>query len=284
MRKLSDALSQWAPERGAAREPIHLLEAAWPEIVGAQVAANSHPARIGEGTLVVTVRSSAWSHQLSFLSEHVLRALHARMPQAGVERLRLRVGRLTARPARAALPARPAPEGSRRPQERPEAATAGEALARFREGVEHRQRARRGLGWKECPTCGALVSDAGGGPCVTCRSAGVAERAAAAARTMFEAPWLGFAGTAALVDGLKQEEYERVRAALLARWWDVLARARSAKRLSRDGRERAIASSYVVLRSKIPPEEIVPATVRNVLGDELHELLYGNAERRAGER
>ncbi len=101
---------------------------------------------------------------------------------------------------------------------------------------------------------------------------------------MFEAPWLGFAGTAALVSGLKEEEYERVRAALLARWWDVLARARSAKRLSRDGRERAIASSYVVLRSKIAPEEIVPATVRNVLGDELHDLLYGTAERRAGKR
>ncbi|MGB6966166.1 MAG: hypothetical protein WBD90_17085, partial [Xanthobacteraceae bacterium] len=42
----------------------------------------------------------------------------------------------------------------------------------------------------------------------------------------------------------------------------------------RDGRERLVASSYVLLRSKIAPEDIMPATVRNVLGDELHELLY----------
>jgi hypothetical protein len=29
------------------------------------------------------------------------------------------------------------------------------------------------------------------------------------------------------------------------------------------------------LRSKLPPEDIVPATVRSVLGDELHDLIYG---------
>jgi hypothetical protein len=33
----------------------------------------------------------------------------------------------------------------------------------------------------------------------------------------------------------------------------------------------------VLLRSKLPPEEIMLATVRNVLGDELHELLYGDS-------
>jgi hypothetical protein len=119
------------------------------------------------------------------------------------------------------------------------------------------------------------VTSATDGLCVTCAAAGARERGEAAARLLFEAPWLGYAGTAALVRGLKEEEYERVRAQLLARWWEALVRARTAKRLSRDGRERTLASSYVVLRSKLPPEEIVPATVRNVLGDELHDLLYG---------
>ncbi len=99
---------------------------------------------------------------------------------------------------------------------------------------------------------------------------------------MFEAPWLGYTGTAALVDGLQEGEYERIRSQLLAHWWEMLARARAAKRLSRDGRERSVASSYVLLRSKIPPEEIVPATVRSILGDELHELLYGEPSREGG--
>ena len=66
-----------------------------------------------------------------------------------------------------------------------------------------------------------------------------------------------------------------IRNRLLSRWWETLARARASKRLSRDGRERTIASSYVVLKSKLPPEAIDPATVRNVLGDELHDVMYG---------
>jgi len=55
----------------------------------------------------------------------------------------------------------------------------------------------------------------------------------------------------------------------------VLERARQAQRFSKDGIERTIASSYVVLKSELPPDEIRPATVRNVLGDELHDFLFG---------
>jgi hypothetical protein len=92
---------------------------------------------------------------------------------------------------------------------------------------------------------------------------------------LFEAPWLGYQGVAAQVEGLARDEYERIRKQLLARWWDTLVRAGRAGRLSRDGRERLIAGSYVVLKSGVSPEKIVPATVRNLLGDAIHELIYG---------
>jgi hypothetical protein len=65
---------------------------------------------------------------------------------------------------------------------------------------------------------------------------------------------------------------------MLAHWWGMLARARATKRIARNGRERLIASSYVVLQSKLAPETIMPATMRNILGDELHDLLYGEAD------
>ena len=51
--------------------------------------------------------------------------------------------------------------------------------------------------------------------------------------------------------------------------------AREKGRLSADERERLIASSYVLLRSNVAPEDIIPATVRGILGDELHDLIYG---------
>jgi hypothetical protein len=76
MLKLSTAMTGWAPaQRRGACDPIVLLEAGWAEIVGPDVAQNSHPARIADGALMIVTRSSAWSHQLSFLAEHVVRAL-----------------------------------------------------------------------------------------------------------------------------------------------------------------------------------------------------------------
>jgi Dna[CI] antecedent, DciA len=270
--KLSEAIGGWKPAGKAPKEPVVLLEAGWTEIVGSKVAANSHPSGIAHGTLTIVTRSSAWSHQLSFLGEHVLRAVQARLPGAGVARLRFRVGMLAARTgpvrsSRRAATLRAVPE-------RAEPASPAEALARFRAGVERSSRARRAAGWRECAGCGALVAPGAERLCPTCDVAQGQERAAATARLLFEAPWLGYLGTAALVDGLQEEEYERIRTLLLSRWWGILLQARNHKQLSRDGRERLVASSYVLLRSKIAPEAIMPATVRNVLGDELHELLY----------
>jgi hypothetical protein len=164
---------------------------------------------------------------------------------------------------------------------RSESASAAEALSRFRAQVEQLEHAKRLEGWKACADCGALVAPATEPVCATCAARRSQELAAMVARLLLEAPWLGYAGTAALVKGLQEEEYERIRAQLLRHWWDMLVRARVAKRLSSDGRERLIASSYVLLKSRIPPEEIIPATVRNILGDELHDLIYASEQRRA---
>lgn len=280
MLKLGKALADWQPSEGAGRDPVVLLEAGWEEIVGGEVARNSRPARISAGALVVTTRSSAWSHQLTFLAEHVLRAVSARLPAAGIQRMQFRVGHIPHRPERGAV--RPSRRGRAEQPARPPAKSTGEALARFRRDVEQQQQNRRSYGWNECRGCGALAVASTGVLCAACASSQAQERGSATARLLFEAPWLGYTGTAALVDGLQEEEYERVRTGLLKHWWGTLARARAAKRLSRDGRERSLASSYVLLQSKLAPEEIIPATVRSILGDELHDLLYGEASREGG--
>lgn len=274
MLKLSSALHGWQPSATAgAHDPVVLLGAGWAEIVGDDVAANSAPLRIANGTMLVVVPSSAWSHQLSFLSERIVAAVTERLPAAGVERLRFRVGTLPKR----------GPKGRRGPARSPArpnadcepAGSAEEALARFQRTVDRAHQERRAEGWRECDRCGALGQTS---RCVPCESAVEESRSQATIRLLFEAPWLGYAGTAELVDGLCEVEYERIRRRVLRRWWGQLEQARAAGRLSRDGRERLIASSYVLLRSKLPPERIAPATVRSVLGDELHTLLYGDEQ------
>lgn len=276
MLKLSAAISAWTPsDAPSGNDPLMLLQAGWSEIVGPQVSANSAPWRIAGSTLTVVTRSAAWSHQLTFLSESVLSAVSARLPTAGIERLRFRIGALPKRgAARAPLPVRSGP--NRRPTAGAPSANAGEALARFADRVTARQRARQSAGWRPCALCGALETTSAQAYCSACSSARRDERALATARLLFEAPWLGFSGTSELVDGLCEEEYERIRSQLLKRWWGLLEQAKASGRLSRDGRERLVASSYVVLRSKLSPEAIAPAIVRNVLGDELHDLLYGD--------
>lgn len=282
LKPLTEAIDAWAPREGCGRssDPLVLLAAGWSEIVGAEVARNSRPTRIADGMLVVTTRSSAWSQQLSYLSERIVAAVRGRLPSAAIDRLMFRIGRLTPHAAPSPAPphlSQPAQSRGRSRAARPPAASAEEAIARFRQDVGERQRAKRAAGWKECGGCGALIAPSGA-LCVQCRNARARERGDAVARLLFEAPWLGYAGTAALVDGLKLREYEAIRKRLLARWWETLARARAAKSLSRDGRERLIASSYVLLESRLAPEEILPATVRNVLGDELHDLIYGTGQ------
>ncbi|MGA8534020.1 MAG: DUF721 domain-containing protein [Candidatus Tumulicola sp.] len=281
LRRLTQALGEWTPQERSrrSRDPLLLLAAGWGNIVGEDVARNTHPARILEGTLLVTTRSSAWSQQLSFLAERIVAAVRARFPETAVVRLRFRVGKLPPPPAPLGKVVAPDTIASKR-SAAPPARTTAEAVARFRQGIDERRRAKRSVGWKECQGCEALIAPRAGTLCVTCANARSQRRAAAVIRLLFEAPWLGYPGTAQLVDGLTPQDYESIRTRLLSRWWEALAQARACKRLSRDGRERLIASSYVVLKSKLPPEAIAPATLRNVLGDELCELIYGTEQQK----
>ena len=221
----------------------------------------------------VVTRSSAWSQQLSFFAERIVRGRRApgsrarpssgcgfasdtlpRRTRAGPQR------RPRRRSFRAVAPRR------RRPQ------SAAEAIARFRASVDERKRAKRAAGWKECRAAEH-------------RSRLAAKRSASRVRTRAARRLDADGGAAALRSAVARlrrnggagrrayrRDYESIRGAPATRWWETLARARASKRLSRDGRERWIASSYVLLKSKLPPEAIEPATVRSVLGDELHEF------------
>lgn len=279
MLRLRDALGKWQPADGAGpTDPVVLLGAAWAEIVGEENARNSHPAQITGDTLTIVTASSLWSAQLSYLAEQILAALVARLPQAGITHVRFRVGKLPARGAGSQLPApRVERYGGAAAEPREPARDAAHALERFRESVGEAERAKRERGWKECAGCTALIAPDAGLFCTPCAIAREEQRERAISRLLFEAPWLGFTGTAQLIEDLREDEYRSVRRRLLQRWWDRLRRVRTTGTLSRDGAERLIASSYVILKSELRPERLTPAIVRNILDDDaLYELLYND--------
>lgn len=272
-RKLGKALGTWKPT-GEAVDPIVAIRAAWPEIVGEDVARNSRPLELSRNSLLVATRSGAWSQQLSFLSERIVGMVRERCGEA-IERVRFRVGRVW-EPGPAPAGRRRAPGTVRSVDRRPPPQTLEEAFARFRDDVTRVQRAKEAAGWKECRQCGARIAPAAGRFCTPCSVATAQDRSEQVARLLFEVPWLGYAGTAALVEGLTQDEYESIRRRLLNSWWETLARIRREGRRRVSARERSVASSYVLLKSGVDPERIAPSVVRNLLGDELHELLYGS--------
>lgn len=274
MKSLGESLKGWTPVPGAPADPVLTLGSRWPELVGGSVAANSRPLKIERGVLTVVTRSSAWSQQLSFLAEKILASIATTVPGAGVERLTFKVGRLAApraRPAAAASGAGAEPGGSGAFV--PAADTAA-AVARFRARVEAFWRAKRAAGWNPCPRCGVPLAPGSASHCGVCADARIGERTSAVMRLLFEMPLIDYEAANESVPDLSRREFGAIRSRLLKRWWTILQRAVRAGTLARDGRERAIAQSYVMLKSGMTADRLAPATVRNELGDDLYALIY----------
>jgi hypothetical protein len=272
LKPLRGALGEWAPGKGVAADPLYALEAAWPAIVGPDVAANSAPLAINGKTLLIATRSSAWSQQLQFLSATILGGLSG-VPQArGIERLSFRAGALRRVPGRSgARPARAPRPGRKAPPDEP-AADLAEAVARLRRRLSGLRRTAAGT----CARCGAPLGSEDGPRvmCAPCAGEGERRREADLQRLLYMAPWITRAELAETLPGVSVAEFERARRYLLQRWWLVLERTRRAGRLSGSGVERQVASSYVLLQSRLPPDRITPAVVLNLLGAELQALLW----------
>lgn len=271
MKPLQEALAGWKPtDSGRKIDPLVALAARWAKIVGETVARGSHPSAIEGTTLVVIARSSAWVAQLGYLEAQILAELRIADPTSAVKRIRPIVGQMRAKPSPRFVPAQPS-----RPTRKPVSKiSTGDPFKEFRASVEDERRAKREAGWKECQGCGAMLPGEAPMRCVTCQNAQQARREREISRLQYEMPWLGFLGTAEYIDGLSELEYRAIRRRLLSRWRQALNLALKRGVLSRDGRERRIASSYLVLKSGLHPDRIAEATIRAEFGDDLYTLLY----------
>ncbi len=274
LEKMGDSLTGWVPRGLPAGDPLATIRSAWGEIVGADTARAAQPVAIEGDTLVVLTNSSAWSHQLSFLSLEIIRSLRSLPAGRGLARIRFRVGARKVGPK--ATKSRTTPDRPPRGSAAGPPASPEEALARFRARVESQRRVLLEAGWTACEVCGAATSEAK--RCAPCAGKDAQARGAATERLMFDAPWLGFNATADLVGGLAVDEYEIIRKRMLSRWWDVLVRARARKVVSLDRREASIASSYLLLQTGWEPDRITPAVARNLLGDEIFALVFGEKQ------
>jgi hypothetical protein len=276
--KLGDTLGAWTP-RARGGDPLSTIRAAWSALAGVDVARAAQPVALAGDTLVVITASSAWSHQLAFLEPEILRGIAVRAPDAGVVRLRFRVGTIRSaansdvRGAAVRAARRAGPEAKSRPAPR----SAHEALARFRVVVERSREAHRRRGGVFCALCAAAIE--GGRRCVPCANWARTELEAQCQRLLYDAPWLTPLAVLETLPGLSASEYDAIRRRLLRTWWDEMALARKRAALRRPiapdrARLRKIASSYVLLETKIDPNrlDLDSPIRRNALG-ELYEFI-----------
>jgi hypothetical protein len=277
LKPLRTSLEAWSPARGVAPDPLHAIAAAWPALVGVNVAANAAPRQIAGKTLIIATKSSVWSQQLQFLSPRILDAVQSIAQGAGIERLAFRTGTLYGvRAPGTGAKARPAAGARRPPGPRGSAAgPPGEA----RDLAEALQRLRRRLGAIRrgrvlCQGCAAPLEGGEARLCAPCSGADERRRLETLQRLLYAAPWLSLEELRDQVPNLSQAEFERARRQLLNRWWIVLERVRRSGRVSSTRLERQLASSYVLLQSRLPPDRLTPAVVRNLLGVELERLFW----------
>jgi hypothetical protein len=159
------------------------------------------------------------------------------------------------------------------------AADATEALERLR----RRLTARRARALAACAACGAPLDDDPGptGRCAPCDGEAERERMLLVERTIYLAPWLTHAELREQIPDLSGAEFERARRVLLQRWWLVLERVKRGAKVGASGDERQVASSFVLLQSRLPPDRITPAIVRNAIGDDVTDALWPNRGERA---
>jgi len=67
------------------------LFAGWPEIVGAEIAAHTRPLEVRGDILIVAVDDPAWATQIRSLEPLVVERIEARLDEATIQQLKVRV-------------------------------------------------------------------------------------------------------------------------------------------------------------------------------------------------
>lgn len=80
---LREAVAGVAPDTLLAR-----VQAAWPEVAGAAIAAEATPSGEREGTVTMACSGSVWAQELELLAPDLVRRLNATLRGAEVRRLR----------------------------------------------------------------------------------------------------------------------------------------------------------------------------------------------------
>jgi hypothetical protein len=114
VKKIGNDVQRELERFGPAAAGMSELVAAWPALVGEQIARNAWPSRLGrDGTLHVATSGSAWTFELTQLGPELLQRLREGLGDVAPQALRFGPGKVPERsPESEETPARTAPRPS----------------------------------------------------------------------------------------------------------------------------------------------------------------------------
>jgi len=81
-----------ALDRAAPKTPLAVLQLAWSEAVGEQIAAVASPVSERAGEVVVVCTDSVWAQELDLMQAELLERLRSRLGEAAPRALQFRIG------------------------------------------------------------------------------------------------------------------------------------------------------------------------------------------------
>jgi hypothetical protein len=283
LRALRGLVAAWKPGGlASSADAAGAVCAAWPDVVGAAVAARTRPARLRDGLLTVWTAGSAWSHQLSFLEPAIVENLRSRVPDAGIKRLRFMVASGRTRQLLDGAAARRSPvaraksnaargvDDAERSRDFESAASPVEIVRRLRVRQRALDARRAREGWTRCNSCSNwMPPDASQGvECVRCAEEARRRADGALERALFDAPWQSARDVCAAVEGADRASYERVRRRMLSRLELHLDYAqRRLKRGTLEAADRVAAWTYLMVLARKQKRDLPRAVVTDILGD-----------------
>ena len=88
---LESALGKYRPARDTRMTQIWDV---WDDAVGQPIALNAKPDSFKDGTLMVTVSSSSWIHQLKFLEKEMILTINRQLEHTAIKQIRFKIGKI----------------------------------------------------------------------------------------------------------------------------------------------------------------------------------------------
>lgn len=254
----------------------------WEDVLGDTITKHASVHEMQRGVLFVHVDHPAWIQHLSFAAIDIKKKLNAAVGAKVVKEIRFKAGNRCDKPKKYQDMNNSEQLIVHIPQEENKNI---ESIVQEIEDPEIRKITasfikqgkklniyKQKRGWKTCPQCGVFIKPTED-KCIHCALQAVQALRSSTRSLLWELPWLPYTEIRDHVQGLDQETYDSVRREMIQQLWEKFRI--SSKNLKSSKLSKTYIQTYVLLRTRLSPEELTPEIIWQTLGNNMANKLLG---------